>query len=130
MRLIITCIASMFLMTGCRKAPEPLASVELFSPVEGSVGFDAVPSAPGTDGTVTWTAAYTSTQGQTRFQIRILPAHGSTSDPPISFGKGSFLSVPGSQPSALLMSLQPALEAKHLPKKVAHSTELPFTYAI
>jgi hypothetical protein len=130
MRLLITCIASIILLTGCQKAPQELASAEPFSPVEGSVGFGAVPSSPGANGTVTWTASYVSNQGITRFQIQVQPTQDSSSDQSISFGKGSFLSVTGSQPSALLEALKPALEAKHLPQKVAHTAKLPFTYAI
>ena len=130
MRLLLTCLAGMILLAGCQKAPQQLASAEPFSPVEGSVGFDAIASAPNAHGTVTWTASYASNQGVTRFQIQIPPTQGSSSDPSISFGKGSFLAVTGSQPSALLEALKPALEAKQLPRKVAHTTELPFTYAI
>src|SRR6201996_6494730 len=127
MRLLLTCIASIIMLAGCQKVPQQLASAEPFSPVEGSVGFDAIPSAPNAHGTMTWTASYVSNQGVTRFQIQIPPAKDSSSDSSISFGKGSFLTVTGSQPSALLEALKPALKAKQLPQKVARTTELPFT---
>jgi hypothetical protein len=130
LRKHILLLAGLTLIAGCRaKTVEQPALVELYTQVEGSVGFDVTPSAPEPDGTTIWHAVYTSPEGTTRFDLKLFPQQPSKDDPSIGFGKGTINAVAGSQPAPLLNALKIALEAKKLPKKTVHTETLPFIYA-
>jgi hypothetical protein len=130
LRLQIILTIGLIFLAGCsRKAKDLPALVEPYSPSTGSVGFEATPSSPLSDGTVVWTAVYTSREGTTRFQIKLNPTKTNKDDPSIGFGTGSFVTVPGSQSAPLLNALKVALEAKHLPQNTSHTQNLPFTFA-
>jgi hypothetical protein len=130
MKARIILAMGLVLMAGrSRKSKDLPALVEPYSPSADSVGFKADPAPPLADGTVVWSAVYTSREGTTRFQIKFGPTKVSKDAPSIGFGEGSFIAVAGSQSAPLLDALKVALEAKHLPQNVSRAQNLPFTFA-
>jgi hypothetical protein len=85
----------------------------------------AVTIAP--DGDREWLATYTGDGHTARFKIVLNPSPADASG--ISFAKGRFIAVPGSDSSSLLVALKAALQARNLPQPPQRASELPFTYA-
>lgn len=126
----ISFLVALILLGGCHKKPSELPSLaEPYTRVDGSVGFDITSVASGPDGTAVWHAVYATSEGTTRFDIKLSPPQTSGKDSSISFGKGSINAVANSQSAPLLNALKMALEAKNLPQKVDHTQSVPFTYA-
>ncbi len=76
-----------------------------------------------------WFATYAAEGKVAKFQIEFdKPKHSVSAD--ITFGKGRFVRIPGSDSSILIRDLQKALEATALPTKVTRVASLPFEFAI
>jgi hypothetical protein len=133
-RYTVWLLATFLLATpACEKsatAPQ-VRTAEAYVPDSGSVGFD-ITSFESVNGYLRLAAVYTS-QGRTaKFQVefgtaKTVDAKDST-DFPMKWGEGRFVSVPGSDASVLLLDLKKALEAKTLPSKVRRLETLPFTF--
>jgi len=99
---------------------------------EGSVEFDLTP-VDNKSATRQWIATYSSKGKTAKFRIELGSAHAGDDEDKalhVSFGKGHFLSEPGSDASVLLADLKKALEAKTIPNKIARVDSLPFDLAI
>lgn len=122
-------------VTGCHsKAPSltPLSLAEPGSPVDGAVEFDIAPAPATADGTSEWNATYKGDGGVTKFRFRLTPKSGQDATEKgldMSFGKGEFTALEGSDPQPLLNALKITLQAKSMPQQVKHVSSLPFTYA-
>ena len=102
--------------------------VQPYSTAEGSLGFDIQPRGQ-PDGELV--ASYTSRGKTAKFRIELDRATSSkNTNLPMSFGKGRFLSEPGSDPESLLADLAEVLEAKKIPTKPSRSATLPFEYVL
>ena len=76
-----------------------------------------------------WQATYDAPSGSAKFIINVeLPINAKVH--PVSISKGSFKRVEGSKPSALLIALKKALEAKRIPVPLEKLNELNFDVAI
>lgn len=106
-------------------------AVDTFVNDPDALNFDIEP-VDRTNPSAAWIGTYVS-QGKTaRFRVEFgMPDQR---DPvvknlSISFGRGRFVAVKGSDASVLLVDLKKVLEAKKLPVRVQRVGELPFTYA-
>src|SRR5262245_1139066 len=122
------CLVLFLAVLGCKSAApkEPP-----YSPGEGAVAFDLVlESGPSNmQGPTKWLATYQSGGHAARFRLEFGSTKESSQKPlPISFGKGRFVAVPGSDNTALMAELQEALEAKGLPEKSGRAESLPFEF--
>jgi hypothetical protein len=99
---------------------------------EGAVAFEIRP-VHSTSASRLWLATYAAAGKTAKFRIELGPGlFGDDEDKTlhVSFGKGRFLSEPGSDASVFLEDLKKALEARTLPNKVVRVTSLPFEFAI
>ncbi|MFZ0580587.1 MAG: hypothetical protein WAN72_06885 [Candidatus Acidiferrales bacterium] len=133
-RYWITCVSVFPLVFGaCSHAPESSVAnaSEVDVPDAGSVSFDLAPVAGVTDSSQ-WIASYRSQGRIARFRIELgqqKPFEQQESPmPPVTTGVGQFVAEQDSDPSALLIDLQKALEAKEFPKRVEKVKALPFKY--
>jgi hypothetical protein len=129
-RFLLFVLGLVMLGAGCKSKPpiEPPYSL-----VEGSVGFDAKLESGSAklEEPTKWLATYKSGGRIAQFRIEFEGTKESSTTPiRISFGKGKFVAVPGSDATALMSELKKALEAKTLPAKVARVESVPFVYAI
>jgi len=96
-----------------------------------ALNFDIEP-VDGNNPSAAWIGTYVS-QGKTaRFRVEFgTPDQRDTvvKNLFVSFGKGRFVAVKGSDASVLLVDLKKVLEAKKLPSRVQRVAELPFSYA-
>lgn len=113
------------------KSGNPTASVaKPYDDTEGSVQFNIKPL-ESKAGLAQWAATYSAGGKTAKFRIELGPTTPTNSTNfPISSGKGSFLSEPGSDASILLADLKKALEAKTIPNKVGRVASLPFEFVI
>jgi hypothetical protein len=106
--------------------------VEPAGPYGGAVAFEIRP-VDSASGSRQWLATYAAAGKTAKFRIELGPGHSGDDEDKalhVSFGKGHFLSEPGSDASVLLVDLKRALEAKIVPNKVVRVTSLPFEFAI
>jgi hypothetical protein len=133
MRLAKPCLLVLLTLAGCHSSAPSQSGpslVEPYSPIDGAVGFETTLSKAAPDGTVEWSAEYSDKSGVTRFKFKLAPSSPSTTDKSLSFGKGAFVAIDGSEPQPLLNALKVALQAKTIPQRVKREDELPFTYAV
>jgi hypothetical protein len=126
-KYLILSVFLFYLGTGCTKksqAEEPRV------PDLGDswLSFDLQPQEQ-RGNTMRFHATYDAEGKTARFDIE-LTAEDPSGQPPISFGSGKFLAVPGSDASVLLRNLKKTLEAKSVPSKSERVSELLFTLAI
>jgi hypothetical protein len=125
-------ILLIFTMACNRPAPEAqVKSTETYLVSTNAVGFQISPL-PSENGYNRWFATYAAGGKTAKFIIEL--AQEQTQDDTdkqfvIKFGKGRFVTQPGSDASVLLADLKKALEAKKLPSRVPRSATLPFTFA-
>jgi hypothetical protein len=101
-------------------------------PYEGAIAFELTP-VDKASGPRQWLGSYTSAGRIAKFRIELGPSHSGDGDDKalrVSFGKGRFLSEPGSDASVFLVDLKKALEAKTVPNKVKRVASLPFEFVI
>jgi hypothetical protein len=106
--------------------------VEPLGPYEGAVAFALTP-VDHASGSQQWVATYAAAGKTAKFRIELGPGHSSDKEDKalhVSFGKGRFLSEPGSDASVFLLDLKKALEAKTVPNKVGRAASLPFDFVI
>jgi len=123
------------LLSSCHKpsAQDLALAAEPYISDPNSVGFDLTPL-PQNNGSRRWLATYSDQRKTARFTIEIAPptpmgsAAGDSLE--VSSGQGAILSMPGSDASTMLVALEKALEAKHLPTNVQRTSRLPFEYLI
>lgn len=134
-RYTVFLLATLLLATAAceRSKPAPQGRIaEAYVPDSGSVGFD-ITSFESVNGPLRLTAIYTSQGRIAKFRVEFGTAKTvgakDSKDFPMKVGEGRFVSVPGSDPSVLLLDLKKALEAKALPSKVRRLESLPFTFA-
>lgn len=97
---------------------------------EGSVQFDIKPL-ESKAGAAQWAATYSAGGKTAKFRIELgATTPAKETDFPLSFGRGRFLSEPGSDASIFLADLKKALEAKTIPAKVGRTASLPFEFVI
>jgi hypothetical protein len=131
-RLVVCAVSALAVLGGgCKSAPP----AELpFSSAQGSVGFDVTlesrPSDP--QKPTRWLATYKSGSHTAQFRIELDSPQQSASTKPVgvSFGKGRFVAIAGSDNSVLMVELKKALEAKTLPTRTTRADSVQFTYAI
>ena len=131
---IFLVVALLVSAAACSRSPsEPSGvKVEPARSYEGAVAFELTPVGS-TSGSRQWIATYAAAGKTAKFRIELGPGHSGDDEDRafhISFGKGRFVSVPGSDASAFLVDLKKALEAKTVPNKVVRVTSLPFEFAI
>ena len=131
LRAFCGAILLMSLASCSPKSSTPSASVaKPNDDTEGSVVFDIKP-ANIKSGAIQWVAAYSAGGKTAKFRIELGPSEpNKNTDIPISFGKGRFLTEPGSDASIFLADLKKALEAKTIPSKVEKVASLPFEFVI
>src|SRR5215472_4456215 len=101
---------------GCESAPPP----ELpYAPAQGSVGFDIIQESglAGPQKPTRWLATHKSGSRTAQFRIELASPQSSTKPIGVSFGKGRFIAVAGSDSGVLIAELKKALEAKTLPTR-------------
>jgi len=106
--------------------------VEPSASYKGAVAFELTPVG-NASGLRQWLATYAAAGKTAKFRIELGPSHaGDDQDKAlhVSFGKGRFLSEPGSDASVFLVNLKTALEAKTVPNKVTRVASLPFEFVI
>jgi hypothetical protein len=125
-------VAAALWLSSCKsKHDEPLE--EHYGDPEGSVGFDVTSPAHSSvfEAPTRWEAFYRSPGHVARFTIVFDSPQETVSKPiPLSFGKGRFVAVPGSDGSALIAELKKQLEAKSIPAGVTRVQAVPFEYVI
>jgi hypothetical protein len=78
-----------------------------------------------------WLATHKSKGHVATFRVELNATTKSSAGPiPMGFGKGRFLSEPGSDSTELILALKKALQAKALPGKPKRLNELPFEFAV
>ena len=108
--------------------PVPAEKPELYSPVEGSLGFE-VDSVGNSDQILV--GSYTSTGKTAKFRIELdEPRLSGNASFPMFFGKGKFVAEQGSESDSFVSDLAKVLEARKLPKKTRRSATLPFEYVV
>jgi hypothetical protein len=113
----------------CNKAAPPAAPPEeTYAPATGAVGLDLIRMG-NAEGGQRWLATYSDGTSTTKFQIEFENATAANSSL-LASGKGTFVSVPDSNPTALLDTLQKALQARRRPNNVQKADTLPFEYAV
>jgi hypothetical protein len=132
---IITSLSLAAAIAGCNRRKSSSDSVETEKSVSYSYpgyvmfGIQNLPSADEEPNGARWFATYIAEGKVAKFQIEFdKPEHSDSAD--ISFGKGRFARIPGSDSSVLIRDLQKALEATVLPTKVTRVATLPFEFAI
>jgi hypothetical protein len=124
---IVLAIVAGFL--ACNKAAAPAAPPEeIYAPATGAVGLDIIRMGNG-EGAARWLATYSDGNSTTKFQIEFERATAANSSL-LASGKGKFVALPESDPTALLDTLQKALQARHRPNNVQKADALPFEYAV
>jgi|HubBroStandDraft_5_1064220.scaffolds.fasta_scaffold159345_2 hypothetical protein len=127
-------IALVVSLAACsRDSPKPSdIKAEGSGPYDGAIAFELTPVGNGS-GPRQWLASYASAGKTAKFRIELGPGHSGDAEDKafrVSFGKGRFLSEPGSDASVFLVDLKKALEAKTVPNKVERVAVLPFEFVI
>jgi len=130
---IFLALALLVSLAACSRGSDKPSDVKVepARPYEGAVAFEIRPVS--TSGSRQWLATYGAAGKTAKFRIELGPGHSGNEEDKtlhVSFGKGRFLSEPGSDASVFLVELKRALEAKTLPDKVVRVTSLPFEFAI
>jgi hypothetical protein len=128
-----SCVATLLVsLASCspKSGTTPGSAAKPYDDAEGSVQFDIKPLGSQA-GAAQWAATYSAGGKTAKFRIEL----GATTPAketgfPMSFGKGRFLSEPGSDASIFLIDLKKALEAKTIPTKVGKVASLPFEFVI
>ncbi len=116
-------------MPACNRAAAPQKTVEeSYAAAAGAVGLEMIPLG-NTDGAMRWLATYSDGTTTTKFEVEFKQA-ASASNNLLASGKGQFLSVADSNPTALLDALKEALQARHRPTHAQKIDALPFEYAL
>ncbi len=124
-RFVLFCIlASLTFLFACNRTPKPQPesiidehAAEIYTPSEGSVGFQILSMGGSEDGTLRWLGTYSDISGRTtKFRIEL------------GADKGQILAEEGSDPIPLLESLKTALHAKRLPEGVVKTESVPFSF--
>jgi hypothetical protein len=99
-----------------------------------SVGFDVKleRGSPDLKQPTLWLATHKSKGHVATFRVELSDATGKPAGGPIpfTFGKGRFISEPGSDSGELMQALKKALQAKTLPAKAKRVKELPFEFVV
>jgi hypothetical protein len=127
-----SCVAALLVSLACspKSSTTPGGAAKPYNDAEGSVQFDIQPL-ESKDGAAQWAATYSAGGKTAKFRVEL----GATTPAketgfPMSFGKGRFLSEPGSDASIFLFDLKKALEARTIPTKVGKVASLPFEFVI
>lgn len=136
MNLRAFCFSALLLiMVACSQptGKSQTIDVEPYLPSTGAVAFELEPI-PGGNGSTLWMAVYSAKGKTARFMIEFGPTKLADavqgSNFAIKSGSGRFVSVAGSDDSALLQDLKVALEAKAIPSKVHRASSILFTFVI
>ena len=98
---------------------------------EGALNFAIRQAGAAAGSTQLWDCSYSSSGKTAKFRLEFDAAHSRTESDsaPMTFGKGAFLAVPGSDASSLIQDLQKPLQANGIPPSLHRVPELAFTYA-
>jgi hypothetical protein len=137
LRFVFLCClgALLFDLTGCRghSSAQEVGTVEPYISDLHSVGFDISPL-PSNDGSRRWLATYSDRNKTAKFTIEIGPSAPMDSEAAASIkmssGSGDIVAAADSDASTMLLALDKALEAKHVPTHAQRASRLSFTYVI